>query len=156
MQWVKVDNAFFIKCNAYGANNNKQLLHNENGRPSVLVAKLHYHKGLHDFIIPMKSNINASEGSANYFALPPNSRTKDGFHHGIYYVKLFPIDRSYIHPYFYDKNPYLKSIKSIIDEPQNTKKIVDACQTYLNEYEKGNRHPYTPDIDKILEMLQQK
>lgn len=81
MQWVKVDNTFFIECNAYGANNNKQLLHNENGRPSVLVAKLHYYKGLHDFIIPMKSNINASEGSENYFALPPNSRTKDGFHH---------------------------------------------------------------------------
>ncbi len=39
-----VDNTFFIECNAYGANNNKQLLHNENGRPSVLVAKLHYHK----------------------------------------------------------------------------------------------------------------
>jgi len=54
---VKVDNTFFIECNAYGANNNKQLLHNENGRPSVLVAKLHYYKGLHDFIIPMKSNI---------------------------------------------------------------------------------------------------
>ena len=50
MQLVKVDNAFFIKCNAYGANNNKQLLHNENGRPSVLVVKLHYHKWLHDFI----------------------------------------------------------------------------------------------------------
>ena len=153
MEWVKVDDNFFEKCNAYGANKNNQLLHNENGRPSVLIAKLRYDGNLYDFIIPMKSNINGTEESKNYFALPPNSRTRNGFHHGIYYIKLFPIDKAYVRPYLYDKNPYLLSIKKIIDTPKNSKTIIDACQKYLDAYKDGNKHPFTPDIDKIIEMI---
>lgn len=153
MQWVKVDDSFFEDCEKYGANQNNQLLHNEQGRPSVLIARLKYRGKLRDFIVPMKSNINASEDPDNYFSLPPSNRTKDGFHHGIYYIKLFPISRKYIHPYLYDRSQYLRSIKSLIDEPQNTKRIISACQAYLERYQDGNHHRYTPDIDRIIDMI---
>ena len=153
MQWVKVDDAFFTKCNSCGANSNNQLLYNEKGRPTVLLVNLKYKDNHYDFVVPMKSNISDAEDKNNYFALPPNKRTKTGFHHGIYYVKLFPIIRKYIHPYHYNKDAYLVSIKTIIDRPDHTKEIVAACQKYLEEYGKGKRHPYTPDIDSILEML---
>ena len=33
------------------------------------------------------------------------------------------------------------------------KDIVSNCQDYLNGYEKGNKHSMTPDIDGILNML---
>lgn len=33
------------------------------------------------------------------------------------------------------------------------KEIILACQTYLNEYEKGKRHPMSPDIDGILSWI---
>jgi hypothetical protein len=36
---------------------------------------------------------------------------------------------------------------------KNAKEIVDACQTYLEQYEKGNRHRFSPDIDGMIRAL---
>lgn len=86
-----------------------------------------------------------------YFALPPNPLTKPGKRHGIHYIKLFPVDKMYIQPYKISKSGYLVMVKSILDK--NESKIVDACQNYLNQYEKGKGNKMTPDIDGILSWL---
>ena len=86
-----------------------------------------------------------------FFALPPNSRTKPGNFHGIYYVKLFPIIKKYVQPYLYEGDTFLTKVVNIIDTNDDT--IIKACQDYLNEYIKGNRNAYTPDIDAIIELL---
>ena len=151
MQLVKITSDFFALCEKYGANENRQLLVSEAGRPCVLVLSLKYQGKKRKFIVPIKSNIKASEDRKNYFPLPPNNRTKPGFHHGIFYIKLFPIIDKYINPYYYDKNEFLLGVKKHIDD--NEKEIITACQHYLDNYEKGNRNLYTPDIDKIIELL---
>lgn len=101
--------------------------------------------------MPIKSNIVANTDRKTFFALPPNKRTKSGNYHGIYYVKLFPIDRKYIQPYLIAGNTYMQTIQAIIDKPDNEREIVNACQNYLMEYEKGNKNYYTSDIDLIIE-----
>lgn len=151
MNLVKVDTAFFSMCKKNGADPNNQLLHNEAGRPCVLIIKLKYKGHYRDFVVPMKSNIAPITDKKTYFALPPNSRTRSGNFHGIYYVKLFPISRKYIKPYLYDKNKYLCGIKTIIDD--NEKEIITACQNYLDDYENGNKNAYTPDVDAIIQLL---
>lgn len=151
MNLVKVERNFFTMCKDNGADFNNQLLHNEAGRPCVLIIKLKYKGENRDFVVPMKSNITPTTDKNTYFALPPNKRTRPGNFHGIYYVKLFPISKEYIKPYLYDGDAYLCGVKDIIDS--NEKTIIDACQNYLNEYEKGNINAYTPDIDSIIGLL---
>ena len=153
MNLVKVHWKFFELCKEAGADPNNQLLHNESGRPCVLILKLKYKGEDRDFVVPMKSNVSANTDRNTFFALPPNSRTKPGNYHGIYYVKLFPVHKKYIQPYLIDGNAYLQSIKTIIDDLDNEKEIVDACQNYLIEYENGNKNYYTPNIDLIIEQI---
>lgn len=153
MNLVKVHWDFFKLCKNAGADPNNQLLHNESGRPCVLIVKLKYKGKKRDFVVPMKSNIVSNTDKKTFFALPPNSRTRPGNYHGIYYIKLFPIHKKYIQPYLIDGNIYMQSIKAIIDEVDNERKIIDACQKYLIEYEKGNKNHYTPDIDLIIEQI---
>lgn len=38
----------------------------------------------------------------------------------------------------------------------NQKEIVDACQQYLRDWEAGKKHSMTPNIDRILEWLDNK
>ena len=99
----------------------------------------------------MKSNITPLTDRTTYFALPPNNRTKSGNFHGISYIKLFPINKKYVKPYFYNNNKYLCGVKAIIDSHE--KEIINACQRYLNEYENGNKNAFTTDIDAIIEQL---
>ena len=151
MNLVKVKDTFFKKCKTQGADKNNQLLHNEAGRPCVLIVKLKYKGQKRSFIVPLKSNIASNTDRNTFFALPPNSRTKPGNFHGIYYVKLFPIAKKYVQPYLYKNNDYLTKIANIIVDNDNM--IIKACQDYLDQYMNGNRNAYTPDIDAILEVL---
>ena len=154
MNLVIVKDTFFKECKSQGADPYNQLLLNEAGRPCVLVVKLKYKGVKRNFVVPLKSNITANTDKTTYFALPPNSKTKSGNFHGVYYIKLFPIEKKYIQPYLYKGNVFLEGIKNIIDG--NDKIIISACQDYLNEYEQGNRNKYTPDIDAIIELLNKK
>lgn len=155
MNLVKVQGEFFELCKKAGADPYNQLLHNEAGRPCVLIVKLKYKGKLRSFVVPMKSNITANTDRNTFFPLPPNSKTKNGNFHGIYYVKLFPIHKKYIQKYLIAGNVFLESIKDLIGEPKNEKIIIDACQSYLNEYESGNKNKYTPEIDLILDQIDQ-
>lgn len=150
MKLVKVQKTFFERCKSLGADPNNQLLHNESGRPCVLIMKLNYKGEDRDFVVPIKSNILPRTDKTTFFALPPNRRTRTGNYHGIFYIKLFPISRIYIQPYLIEGNTYMQNIQKIIDKPENEKKIIDSCQNYLMEYEMGNKNNYTPDLDLII------
>ena len=152
MKLVKVRGDFFYNCKSLGSDPDNQLLYNEAGRPCVLLIRLKYKGENRDFVVPMKSNIAANTDKKTFFALPPNKRTRPGNYHGIYYVKLFPIDRKYVQPYLIEGNTYMQNIQTIIDKPDNEREIVNACQNYLREYEMGNKNYYTPNIDLIIEL----
>lgn len=149
MKLVKVKQEFFDMCEDNGVDS--QLMKTKSGRPGVLILKLKYKGKDRDFIVPLRSNIPGKVKESEYKSLPPNSDTKPGNHHGIHYIKIFPIKKEYIDKYHIDKSSYLMTVKSIIDK--STKEIVNACQDYLIEYEKGNKHPFSPDIDAILRVL---
>ena len=149
MKIVKVTNQFYADCKAHGTD--KELLFNKNGRPCVLIVQLMYRGKRQKFVVPIRSNIAANTPKNQYFPLPPNASTKTGNRHGIHYIKLFPIDSKYIQKYRIENNLFWMQIKSILDK--NEKEIISACQEYLIEYEKGNGHSMSPDIDGIISWL---
>lgn len=150
MKLVKVKQTFFDMCEENGLA--EQLLQTKDGRPGVLLLKLTYKEKPYDFIVPMRSNISANVDEWEYKKLPPNKNTRSGCHHGIHYIKLFPIKKEYIDKYNIDQSQYLINIKKMIDN--STKEIVTACQKYLSDYEAGNRHRFSPDIDGIIALLE--
>ena len=149
MRLVKVKQSFFDLCEQNGAES--QLLKTKDGRPGVLMVKLNYKGKERDFIVPLRSNIPNKAEEWEFKKLPPNKDTKPGNHHGIHYIKIFPIKKQYIDKYHIDQSSYLQTVKGIIDK--STKEIVDACQNYLKEYENGNKHRFSPDIDAIIDVL---
>lgn len=150
MKLVKVKQEFFDLCEKNGLD--EQLMKTKNGRPGVLIIQLTYKGKKQDFVVPMRSNIPRGVPASEYKSLPPNKNTKSGCHHGIHYIKLFPIRKKYIDKYNIDQSSYLLKVKAIID--RDTKEIVDACQNYLNSYEAGERHRFSPDIDGIIALLE--
>lgn len=149
MKLVKVSNEFFNICKKY--NVAKELLYNEDGRPSVLIMKLKYKERYHKFIVPLRSNISPKTPKNQYMSLPPNSKTKPHHSHGIHYIKLFPIKDEYVQTYVVSSKFDLM-IKKIISD--NERNIIQACQNYLQKCEEGNKHYMTPDIDGIVGMLE--
>ncbi|MCD8174403.1 MAG: hypothetical protein LUD41_00400 [Phascolarctobacterium sp.] len=117
-------------------------------RPYVLVIRLRYRGANQDFAVPIRSNIPSSAPKDQYFALPPRSTTKPKNRHGIHYIKMFPIEKKYLHKYRTEGNDFATLIVNIID--RNTKQIVQDCQDYLNKYETGIHPRYATDIDYLL------
>lgn len=150
MKLVKVKQEFYDMCVRNGIA--EELMFNESGRPCVLIVKLTYKNNKFDFVIPLRSNISNYTPKEQYFALPPNAKTKAGHHHGIHYIKLFPISKKYINTYLIDKNDYYLKLMRIIDK--NSKTIISECQQYLNKCSIGNKHKMTPNIDGIIKALQ--
>ena len=148
MKLVKISNKFFNECKKN--NIHKELMFNEDGRPSVIIAKLKYKGHYHKFVIPLRSNISPRTPKNQYFPLPPNPKTKPHHSHGIHYIKLFPIDDRYVQSYLISERFDLL-VKKIIDN--NETAIIEACQDYLIQCEAGNKHFMTPDIDGIINML---
>lgn len=146
---VKVKSSFYQLCRQYGVD--RELLYNERGRPCVLLVKLRYKNDLRDFVVPLRSNISSTTPSIQYFPLPPNPSTKRYRRHGLHYIKIFPVDRKYLDVYQVSGDNYYINILRILNMFE--KNIVNACQDYLNDCEKGNKHLMTPDIDGILNML---
>lgn len=129
-------------------------MYNEAGRPCVLILQLHYKGNKHKFVVPLRSNISGRTPKEQFFSLPPNKDTKPGNSHGIHYIKLFPVSDKYIESYLIDEDSFKMMIKGIIDNKDNEKEIVIACQNYLKQCEAGNKHFMTPDIDGILSWLE--
>ena len=148
MRLVKISNEFFDKCREN--NVHKELMFNEDGRPSVLIVKLKYKEQYHKFVVPLRSNISPKTPKNQYFSLPPNPKTKPRHSHGIHYIKLFPIDDRYVQSYLISES-FDILVKKIIDD--NESGIIQSCQEYLKQCESGNKHFMTPDIDGIMDML---
>lgn len=121
-------------------------------RPCALIVQLKYKNHRYDFAVPLRSNISPSTPKEQYFPLPPRSTTKSKFRHGIHYIKMFPVRKSFISRYRTDGNVFAAMLKSIID--RNEKEIVSACQQYLADYENGKHPAYCTDIDFLLEQMQ--
>lgn len=149
MKLVKVNKQFYIDALSNGTN--KELLENEAGRPCVLIIDLIYKGVKRKFVVPLRSNISNKTPKNQFFSLPPNNKTKPGNHHGIHYIKLFPINMKYVNNYLIEGDSFLKLIKEIIDKNESV--IVKACQNYLIDVENGKGSTFTPDIDGILDWI---
>lgn len=145
---VKVKQEFYSLCQEH--NVDEELLFNEAGRPCVLLIRMNYKNNVHDFVVPLRSNISARTPRNQYFALPPNSSTRPQCRHGIHYCKLFPIKREYIDSYIVN-DEYHTRLLEIIN--RNKRQIIAACQDYLKQCESGNKHFITPNIDGILSIF---
>lgn len=148
MKLVKVSPGFYSLAALNHVD--EEIMFNEAGRPCVLLINLNYKGNLRKFVVPLRSNISSKAPKEQYFSLPPNKSTRPGCHHGVHYIKLFPIEDKYIDKYRVG-GEFDKLILDILSDNQD--EIISACQKYLNECEKGNKHVMTPNIDGILRVL---
>lgn len=145
MRLVSVDTELFDKYKS-----DSEILTKSN-RPYVLVIRLKYKDKNYDFAVPIRSNIPAAAPKKQYFALPPRPTTRSRNRHGIHYIKMFPVTKQYLRRYRTEGNQFAMMIQDIIDN--NTKKIVEDCQEYLDAYAKGHHPAFSTDIDYLLAQL---
>lgn len=125
----------------------------KHGRPCLLVLRLSFRGRRHDFAVPFRSNIAPNAPKDQYFALPPRPTTKPRHHHGIHYIKMFPISKQYQRRFRTDGNPYYETIQSILS--RHEKEIVTQCQAYLDEYAEKGRPRYAVDLDRIISLMEE-
>lgn len=150
MKLIKVSPSYYQLL--YANKLDGEIVHNELGRPCILILRLKYNGRPHDFAVPLRSNISPKAPPDEFIALPPNSKTKPTFHHGIHIIKMFPIDRTQCQKFLTDGDEFFEMIKGIIQkrEPE----IIERCQKYLDKYAAGDRHQFSPDIDGIISLLE--
>lgn len=119
-------------------------------RPCALIVQMTYKGHRYDFAVPLRSNIAATVPKNQYFPLPPRNTTKDKRHHGLHYIKMFPVKRSWLLIYHTDE-VYSALIKSIIDK--NEKYIISECKEYLRRYECGEIPDYATNLDMLIEIM---
>ena len=122
-------------------------------RPCALIVQLKYKGSRYDFAIPLRSNIAANVPRDQFFALPPRATTKPHRHHGLHYIKVFPVRRSWTMKYHYSKSKQAQLIKSIIDK--NEKQIISECKAYLANYESGIIPDFATNLDLLISIMQQ-
>jgi len=149
MNLVKVKQSFYSLCEKNGIN--EELMLNEKGRPCVLIIQLKYKGKIRDFVVPLRSNISPKTPKSQFKALPPNPKTKPTYFHGAHYIKIFPINKTFIDKYHVEDDPYYNTILKILDKEEAA--IVSKCQQYLLEIESGKKHQMTPNIDGILNVI---
>lgn len=120
-------------------------------RPCVLIIRLKYKGVNRSFAVPLRSNISSNTPKDQYFALPTRPTTRAGNHHGLHYIKMFPVTKKYLVRYRTEGNVFATTIQTVIDK--NEKRIVTECQKYLDDYSKGHRLPFSTDIDLLLSIL---
>lgn len=142
MKFITVSQRYFDMCG-----DDPELLFRENRRPHLLVLSLTYKGRVSRFAIPLRSNISATTSKEQYFALPP----RPGNHHGLHYIKMFPIKKEYQEKFWIGKDSSYILYQDIINRKE--KEIVEACQKYLDDYANGVRPKFSVDIDKAFERL---
>lgn len=103
------------------------------------------------FAVPLRSNISSKTPKVQYFQLPPRLATRASNHHGIHYIKIFPVSRHYLIRYRTDGNAFEEMIKSVIEK--NQKEIIRSCQNYLDTYATGDHPKFSTDIDLLISIL---
>ena len=86
MRISSISDSFFELCSF-----DKELLHNINRRPHLVILKLIYKYKRQDFAIPFRSNIPNYVPKDQYFFLPPRPTNRQYRIHGLHYIKMFPI-----------------------------------------------------------------
>ena len=124
----------------------------KHNRPCIVVVRLRFRGKRRDFAVPLRSNIAPNVPKDQYFALPPRPTTRPGCRHGIHYIKMFPITKSYQRRFRTEGSAYYETLQRIIDG--NTKRIVSECQAYLDRYEREGRPRFAVDIDRIVGLLE--
>ncbi len=119
-----------------------------NRRPCLVLVKIKYQGKKYTFALPLRSNISKSAPKATYFSLPSRNTTKKDNHHGLHYIKAFPIDPKYIIPYKMDGDFYGELLLAYIEK--NINEIISTFNQYLKEYEKGTQYKFHVDIDKLI------
>lgn len=148
MKLVKVNQAFYDLCEKN--NVDAELMKNEAGRPCVLLVQLLYKGIMRDFVVPLRSNISSTAPKEQFLSLPPNPNTKPKHKHGVHYIKLFPIDKIFVDKY-HTSGTYYDKVLSILERKESI--IIENIKSYLSECENGNKHPMTPNIDGIINMI---
>lgn len=146
MRLVTIDKSFLKKYSC-----DREMLQKAD-RPCGLILKLVYKERRYDFAVPLRSNISGSAPKDQYFALPPRSSTRPRNRHGLHYIKMFPIRRSWTFPFHTDNNIYAALIKSIVDDHE--KEIVRSCQNYLRSYEAGIHPQFSTDIERLIGIME--
>lgn len=143
---VSVKKSFFSLCT------DEELLHNDNlKRPYLIILKLKYKGKVLDFAIPFRSNIQPETEDWQFYSLPPNNTTKDTYHHGLHFTKMFPIKKEYKEKFYTSKNIFFqKIIEAKIKK--DLKLIVTKAQEYLNRYE-IEKIEFAVNLDEIIKIL---
>ena len=71
--------------------------------------------GVQDFTL-MNFFQTANTPKDQYFALPTRSTTRAGNHHGLHYIKMFPVTKKYLIRYRTEGNAFATMIQSVIDK----------------------------------------
>ena len=79
-------------------------------RPYLIILKLKYMGKKIDFAIPFRSNIPPSAKEWEFYSLPPNSTTKETYHHGLHFIKMFPIKKEYKEKFHTSKNEFFQKV----------------------------------------------
>ena len=111
MKFITVSQRYFDMCG-----DDPELLFRENRRPHLLVLLLRYKGKVSRFAIPLRSNISATTPKEQYFALPPRPSTRTGNHHGIHYIKMFPITKEYQEKFWTGKDSAYILYQEIINK----------------------------------------
>lgn len=122
-------------------------------RPVVLIVRLTYRGRRRDFAVPLRSNIAPSSPKSEYFALPNRPNTRPFHHHGLHYIKAFPVAKQFYELYHTEGNIAAKLTLAFIDKYE--KQIISECQAYLDNYCAGNRPPFSTDIDLLIAKLEE-
>lgn len=123
-----------------------------NDRPFLMVLSLKFRGKKQSFALPFRSNIQVNKSTKGlYFPLPRRHSTKDNHAHGLHYIKIFPIDKTYCNKFTFPQTDYNTRLINYISK--NVSTIVKEAQTYLGEYENGLRPNYCTDIDRMISAL---
>ena len=128
----------------------KEILTKES-RPVVLIVRLKYKSAKYDFAVPLRSNIAPAVPKNEYFALPNRPNTKPYHHHGLHYIKMFPVSKQFYELYHIEGNVSAKLNLAFIDKYE--KQIVSECQEYLNRFSVGICPPFSTNIDILIDAL---
>ena len=82
----------------------------------LLVLSLKYKGLVSHFAVPLRSNISAATPKDLYFSLPPRPSTRPGNHHGLHYIKMFPITREYQEKFWVGKDAAYILYQNIINK----------------------------------------
>lgn len=128
-----------------------EILDKDNNRPYLIILRLKYKGNRHDFAIPFRSIIANYIPRDQYFPLPLRPTTRSNRIHGLHYIKMFPIKKSFLEKFHTKGDPYYTTISDIIK--RNLNDIIGQAQAYLDRYESGQRISMGTNIELIYSAL---